>query len=121
MVGAVRFELTTSWTRTKRASQATLRPAIEPNSLPLNCRIATKKKFQREKNFAMQRNCIAILLQVSIQDYAFIKAAPGLFFSAFLATLTNSVNAAESCAAMSARTFRSSTHFAALRPSMNRL
>jgi hypothetical protein len=26
MVGAVRFELTTSWTRTKRASQPTLRP-----------------------------------------------------------------------------------------------
>lgn len=26
MVGAVRFELTTSWTRTKRASHATLRP-----------------------------------------------------------------------------------------------
>src|SRR4051812_39268840 len=26
MVGAVRFELTTSWTRTTRASQATLRP-----------------------------------------------------------------------------------------------
>ena len=30
MVGAVRFELTTSWTRTKRASQATLRPG--PNA-----------------------------------------------------------------------------------------
>ena len=26
LVGAVRFELTTSWTRTTRASQATLRP-----------------------------------------------------------------------------------------------
>jgi uncharacterized protein len=35
MVGAVRFELTTSWTRTKRASQATLRP--EPgDNLPVN-------------------------------------------------------------------------------------
>jgi hypothetical protein len=29
MVGAVRFELTTSCTRNKRASQATLRPDIE--------------------------------------------------------------------------------------------
>ena len=29
MVGAVRFELTTSWTRTTRASQATLRPATK--------------------------------------------------------------------------------------------
>jgi hypothetical protein len=29
LVGAVRFELTTSWTRTKRASQATLRPDLE--------------------------------------------------------------------------------------------
>ena len=34
MVGAVRFELTTSWTRTKRASQATLRPDIEREILP---------------------------------------------------------------------------------------
>ena len=34
MVGAVRFELTTSWTRTKRASQTTLRPDIELCSLP---------------------------------------------------------------------------------------
>ena len=43
MVGAVRFELTTSWTRTKRASQATLRPAIEPNSLPSKCGFAMMK------------------------------------------------------------------------------
>ena len=33
MVGAVRFELTTSWTRTKRASQTTLRPDTN-SSLP---------------------------------------------------------------------------------------
>ena len=35
MVGAVRFELTTSWTRTKRASQTTLRPDIERCILPV--------------------------------------------------------------------------------------
>src|SRR5438045_4453491 len=34
MVGAVRFELTTSWTRTTRASQATLRPATKSMNLP---------------------------------------------------------------------------------------
>jgi hypothetical protein len=34
MVGAVRFELTTSCTRNKRASQATLRPDVCP-PLPL--------------------------------------------------------------------------------------
>jgi hypothetical protein len=33
MVGAVRFELTTSCTRNKRASQTTLRPDTEPFSL----------------------------------------------------------------------------------------
>ena len=32
MVGAVRFELTTSWTRTTRASQATLRPEPDDDS-----------------------------------------------------------------------------------------
>ncbi len=36
MVGAVRFELTTSWTRTKRASQATLRPDIKFSVCPQN-------------------------------------------------------------------------------------
>jgi hypothetical protein len=45
MVGAVRFELTTSCTRSKRASQTTLRPAIEPNSLPSKRGIAMKKNF----------------------------------------------------------------------------
>ena len=34
MVGAVRFELTTSCTRNKRASQATLRPDPEGDKLP---------------------------------------------------------------------------------------
>src|SRR6516164_5154869 len=34
MVGAVRFELTTSCTRNKRASQATLRPDIKCTTLP---------------------------------------------------------------------------------------
>ena len=34
MVGAVRFELTTSCTRNKRASQATLRPDPEPENMP---------------------------------------------------------------------------------------
>ena len=38
MVGAVRFELTTSWTRTTRASQATLRP--EPTESSIQCRSA---------------------------------------------------------------------------------
>src|ERR1051325_1515318 len=41
MVGAVRFELTTSWTRTKRASQATLRPEPERRRCPLRPPIAT--------------------------------------------------------------------------------
>ena len=34
MVGAVRFELTTSCTRNKRASQATLRPDIQLQKVP---------------------------------------------------------------------------------------
>src|SRR5438094_3317710 len=41
MVGAVRFELTTSWTRTKRASQATLRPEPGGRRCLLSGRIAT--------------------------------------------------------------------------------
>ena len=41
MVGAVRFELTTSWTRTKRASQATLRPEPGRRRCPLPPTIAT--------------------------------------------------------------------------------
>ncbi len=38
MVGAVRFELTTSCTRNKRASQATLRPEPEKLKVPLDGR-----------------------------------------------------------------------------------
>ena len=38
MVGAVRFELTTSWTRTKRASHATLRPEPKCGRNMVNCR-----------------------------------------------------------------------------------
>ena len=34
MVGAVRFELTTSCTRNKRASQATLRPEPRQQTMP---------------------------------------------------------------------------------------
>ena len=34
MVGAVRFELTTSCTRNKRASQATLRPDTQARKVP---------------------------------------------------------------------------------------
>ena len=40
MVGAVRFELTTSCTRNKRASQATLRPDAGQTSLPASAKNA---------------------------------------------------------------------------------
>ncbi len=46
MVGAVRFELTTSCTRNKRASQATLRPDPEPHKVPRapkNCNLEFPK------------------------------------------------------------------------------
>jgi hypothetical protein len=43
MVGAVRFELTTSCTRNKRASQATLRPDPEQEKVPVDA--ANGKKF----------------------------------------------------------------------------
>src|SRR5205807_1383016 len=39
LVGAVRFELTTSWTRTTRASQATLRPDLTGRELALRFRV----------------------------------------------------------------------------------
>ena len=39
MVGAVRFELTTSCTRNKRASQATLRPEPTPAGEGVRCRV----------------------------------------------------------------------------------
>ena len=42
MVGAVRFELTTSCTRNKRASQATLRPDAEPS----DCQPRPKKQWR---------------------------------------------------------------------------
>jgi len=53
--------------------------------------------------------------------YAFASVAAGFAFSAFCATLTSSANAGASCAAMSERILRSSSHLAALRPSMKRL
>ncbi len=46
MVGAVRFELTTSCTRNKRASQATLRPDPERQKVPRavrNCNLEFQK------------------------------------------------------------------------------
>ena len=43
MVGAVRFELTTSCTRNKRASQATLRPDTRQQKVPVDA--ADGKKF----------------------------------------------------------------------------
>jgi hypothetical protein len=45
MVGAVRFELTTSCTRNKRASQATLRPDPRQKKVPVDAAIG--KKFVR--------------------------------------------------------------------------
>jgi hypothetical protein len=51
MVGAVRFELTTSWTRTTRASQATLRPDLQAVKLhrpPPFCKsdfVVTRESF----------------------------------------------------------------------------
>ena len=51
VVGAVRFELTTSWTRTKRASQTTLRPDTEPQIMP-----AGNLKCNAEKTGAGEGN-----------------------------------------------------------------
>ena len=67
MVGAVRFELTTSCTRNKRASQATLRP--EPDAQ--NSRIQPRKStaiftpdfhpgFRGIANYPMSPRCRAI-------------------------------------------------------------
>jgi hypothetical protein len=42
MVGAVRFELTTSCTRNKRASQATLRPDPGKEKVPVDAAISKK-------------------------------------------------------------------------------
>jgi hypothetical protein len=50
MVGAVRFELTTSWTRTKRASQTTLRPDAEAKIYPLRNRKAMPILSPRKAN-----------------------------------------------------------------------
>ena len=60
MVGAVRFELTTSCTRNKRASQATLRPDSEQEKLPVihgfcNPEVWEFPARQRENWFFSQR------------------------------------------------------------------
>ena len=52
---------------------------------------------------------------------ALASVAPGLAFSAFLASVTSSPKAAASVAARSAMTLRSSAHLAAFKPSMKRL
>lgn len=61
------------------------------------------------------------ILQSNRSGQALASVAAGLFFSAALATFTISTNAALSCAAMSARIFRSSSHLAAFNPSISRL
>ena len=49
MVGAVRFELTTSCTRNKRASRATLRPDVQPGR---SCRLRRRNATMNFLNFS---------------------------------------------------------------------
>ena len=52
MVGAVRFELTTSCTRNKRASQATLRPEPQEQTMPAavaDCNLEMAKNGKSQK------------------------------------------------------------------------
>jgi hypothetical protein len=51
MVGAVRFELTTSCTRNKRASQATLRPDPGKEKVPVDSVIGKKFIARQERSF----------------------------------------------------------------------
>ena len=60
MVGAVRFELTTSCTRNKRASQATLRPEPEAKKMQaavVNCNNELEKTEEKshERPWALAR------------------------------------------------------------------
>src|ERR1051325_4847055 len=55
MVGAVRFELTTSCTRNKRASQATLRPDSGQEKVPIDGTIGKQFIAPRQPFIASQR------------------------------------------------------------------
>jgi hypothetical protein len=65
MVGAVRFELTTSCTRNKRASQATLRPDPEREKVPpvaaiCNLQIAENAEMcARRKSSELVASCFS--------------------------------------------------------------
>ncbi len=50
MVGAVRFELTTSCTRNKRASQATLRPDPGKEKVPVDGALGKKFIARQQRN-----------------------------------------------------------------------
>ena len=55
MVGAVRFELTTSCTRNKRASQATLRPVPREQKVPV---VAAKCNLEFHLVVALRKDAL---------------------------------------------------------------